>query len=288
MIYWDPSPNFFVIPILNWPILWYGLFFASGFLIGFPLFEGILLRYFLQINKKRKRKIRDLKCIALKVTDRITIYAVFATALGARLGHFLFYENPSEYLKNPFEILKIWEGGLASHGAAIAIIFTLYMLSRWTKKIDSGLSCIRLLDFICVPTALAGSFIRIGNLFNQEILGTVTNLPWGFIFGHPRDGSLPIARHPVQIYESLFYFAVFLILWRLTYRRAFLLGQGKLIGLFLILVFGFRFLVEFLKLEQSELLSLSSSLTMGQWLSIPLVILGVGLFFFSEKLVKSR
>jgi len=93
MIYWDPSPNFFVIPILNWPILWYGLFFASGFLIGFPLFEGILLRYFLQINKKRKRKIRDLKCIALKVTDRITIYAVFATALGARLGHFLFYEN---------------------------------------------------------------------------------------------------------------------------------------------------------------------------------------------------
>jgi phosphatidylglycerol---prolipoprotein diacylglyceryl transferase len=278
MIYWDPSPNLFIIPILNWPILWYGLFFAIGFLVGFPLFEGILLRYFLQIGAVAS----DLKQIALKVTDRVTVYVVLATALGARLGHFLFYEKPSEYLNNPFEILQIWKGGLASHGAAIAIIFTLFLLSRWTKKIDSGLTCIRLLDFICVPTALAGSFIRIGNLFNQEILGTTTNLPWGFLFGHPRDGSFPIARHPVQIYESIFYLIVFLILWRLTFRKAFLLKEGKLIGLFLILVFGFRFFIESIKLEQSYLLTDSSYLTMGQWLSIPLFFLG--LFF----IVRSR
>ena len=324
MIYWDPDPNLFIIPILNWPILWYGMFFALGFMIGFPLFEGILLRFFLQ--EKKNSSLSDLKILSLKgedsssakggrssapekidssanpplkgvglrssepfkqlslkITDRITVYTVIATAVGARLGHFLFYENPSEYLSNPLEILQIWKGGLASHGAAIAIIFTLYFLSRWTKKIDSGLTCIRLLDFISVPTALAGCFIRIGNLFNQEILGTATNLPWGFIFGHPVDGSFPIPRHPVQIYESFFYLAVFLILWRLSYRRGFLLYQGRLIGLFLILVFGFRFFIEYLKLEQSYFLSASSALTMGQWLSIPLVILGVFLFFFSRK-----
>jgi phosphatidylglycerol---prolipoprotein diacylglyceryl transferase len=282
MIYWDPSPDLFIIPILNWPIKWYGLFFALGFLIGFSLFERILLRYFLQKNKSRKNSICELKRIALKVTDRTTLYVVIATALGARLGHFLFYENPSEYLKNPIEILQIWQGGLASHGAAIAIIIALYLLSRWTKKIDSGLTPLRLLDFITVPTALAGCFIRIGNLFNQEILGTATQLPWGFIFGHPMDGSLSIPRHPVQIYESIFYLIVFLILWRLSYRRSFLLCQGRLIGLFLVLVFGFRFFIEYLKLEQSLLISASGVLTMGQWLSIPLVILGTVLIFLSK------
>lgn len=274
MIYWDPSPDLFIIPILNWPIKWYGLFFAMGFLIGFSLFERILLRYFLQTNKSRKSNISQLKRIALKITDRTTVYMVIATALGARLGHFLFYESPLVYLKNPTEILRIWEGGLASHGAAIAIIGALYLLARWTKKIDSGLTTLRLLDFISIPTALAGCFIRIGNLFNQEILGTATQLPWSFIFAHPMDGSFPIPRHPVQIYESLFYLFVFLVLWRLSYRRSFLLCQGRLIGLFLVLVFGFRFFIEYLKLEQSELVSSSSMLTMGQWLSIPLVILG--------------
>jgi phosphatidylglycerol---prolipoprotein diacylglyceryl transferase len=281
MIYWDPDPDLIIIPILNWPIKWYGLFFALGFVIGFSLFERILLRFFLQ--EKRKGSLNDLQHQALKVTDRITVYTVLATAVGARLGHFIFYERPSEYLINPIEILQIWKGGLASHGAAIAIIITLFLLSRWTKKIDSGLTCLRLLDFICVPTALAGSFIRIGNLFNQEILGTPTNLPWGVVFGHPADGSLSIARHPVQVYEALFYFIVFLILWRLAYRPTFLLKQGRLIGLFLILVFGFRFFIEFFKLEQSQLLSASSEFTMGQWLSIPLVILGVILFAFSRR-----
>jgi len=319
MIYWDPDPTLFTIPFLNWPILWYGLFFALGFFIGFSLFEQILLRYFLlayrnnlmnrdlckservaiaerhgasedqnfevkppprkanfssSLDGNLQGRLHFLKDLALKVTDRITVYIVIATVVGARLGHFIFYERPSDYLKNPLEILQIWKGGLASHGAAIAIILAVCFFSRWAKKFDSGLTWIRLLDFLCVPTALAGSFIRIGNFFNQEILGKATSLPWGVVFGHPVDGALSIPRHPVQLYEALFYFAVFLILWRLTFQRNYLLHQGKLIGLFLILVFGFRFLVEFLKLEQSYLVSFSP-LTMGQWLSVPLVILGI-------------
>ena len=274
MIYWDPNPDCVIIPFLNWPIKWYGVLFALGFAIGFALFEGIIYRYFLQKSKVHRQADSALKQNAVKITDRVTVYMVIATAVGARLGHFLFYERPSEYLNNPLEILRTWEGGLASHGAAIAIIFALWLVSKWAKKMDSGLNLIRLLDLVCVPTALAGAFIRFGNFINQEILGTPTDLPWAVVFGHPADGSIPIPRHPVQLYEAFFYLAVFFLLWRLSFHRKFLYIQGGLIGLFLVLVFGFRTLIEFLKLEQSWILP-ENALTMGQWLSIPLVILGL-------------
>jgi prolipoprotein diacylglyceryl transferase len=280
MIYWDPDPDLFIIPILHWPIKWYGLFFALGFAIGFPIFQGILYRYLLLADPNADVKM--LKNEALKVTDKITIYMVIATAVGARLGHFIFYEKPEEYLSRPWEILQIWKGGLASHGAAVGIIVGLCLFSRWSKKVNPGLISLRLLDLISVPAALAGAFIRLGNLMNQEILGTATNMPWGFVFGHPVDGSGFFARHPVQLYEAFFYFAVFLLLWRLAFRPSLLMRPGRLIGLFLILVFSFRFFIEYFKLEQSQLLSASHGWTMGQWLSIPLVLAGAFLFFRSE------
>lgn len=272
MIYWDPDPDLFIIPILHWPIKWYGFFFAFGFAIGFLIFKKILIRFFLQ--NEPEKKIQEIQNQSLMITDKITVYLVIATAVGARLGHFLFYESPSEYLLRPWEILQIWKGGLASHGAAIGILVGIFLFSRWSRKIDSDLTWMRCLDFVSIPTALAGAFIRFGNLMNQEILGTKTDLPWGFIFLHPVDGSFPIPRHPVQLYEALFYVFVFVLLWRLSFRPSFLCKQGKLIGLFLILVFSFRFLIEFLKVEQSFLLT-SQTLTMGQWLSIPLIILGI-------------
>ena len=332
MIYWDPNPDCFIIPILNWPIKWYGILFALGFAIGFSIFEGILYRYFLQrpdfqaneiigqvdlqslkldpavacvgISKEKIERFKQdaldsrcqnpdrvlarlcweeryqdalwsLKRKAFKITDRITLYMVIATTIGARLGHFVFYEKPSEYLRDPLALLRTWEGGLASHGAAMAIILALALFSRFSKKIDSGLTMVRLLDFICIPTALAGALIRLGNFINQEILGTRSDLPWAVIFGHPADGSFPVPRHPVQLYEACFYLIVFITLWRLSFQRRFLQVPGGLIGLFLILVFGFRFLVEFFKLEQSSLLSAAAELTMGQFLSVPLIILGL-------------
>ncbi|PIS03241.1 MAG: prolipoprotein diacylglyceryl transferase [Chlamydiae bacterium CG10_big_fil_rev_8_21_14_0_10_42_34] len=266
-IYWDPKPEIFVLPIINWPILWYGVLFALGFAVGFPVFVGILTRF---LGKSEKKK-------AVAITDRLTLYMIIGTVIGARVGHFLFYEHPENYLNDPFEIFRIWEGGLASHGAAIGIIIALVIFSYRIAPIAPTLNWIRLLDFVCVPTAFAAVCIRVGNFINQEILGTPSSLPWAVVFGHPADGSMPVPRHPVQIYEALFYLAVFILLWRLTFVRSFLLRRGKLIGLFLILVFGFRFFVEFIKVEQSHLITVST-LTMGQILSIPAVL--AGLFFF--------
>jgi prolipoprotein diacylglyceryl transferase len=169
------------------------------------------------------------------------------------------------------QVFRIWEAGLASHGAGIAIILAIWMFSSSVKKIDPKLSAIRLLDFICVPAAFAGACIRIGNFINQEILGISTNLPWAIVFGSPADGSLPVPRHPVQLYESAFYLMIFFYLWKLVFKP---FSTGRLIGLFLVLVFSFRFIIEFIKLEQSALLLGPYFFTMGQWLSIPLIALG--------------
>jgi len=281
-IYWDPKPELFTLPGVNWPILWYGIFFALGFALGFPLFVSILLRYFLNRPGYAGSDIASLKKKALHLTDQLTIYIVLGTVIGARLGHFLFYENPSDYFSNPMQIFYVWNGGLASHGGVIGIILAVMLFSYRIRKSGDDLTWIRILDFLSVPAALGASFIRLGNFFNQEILGTPTNLPWAIVFGHPADRSLPIPRHPVQLYECLFYLAVFFLLWMLSYRNSFLLARGKMVGILLILVFGFRFCIEFIKTEQSHLLSLSSSLTMGQYLSIPLILAGIFFYFWKK------
>lgn len=343
-IYWDPKPEIFILPFVNWPILWYGVLFSAGFAIGFPVFVGVLTRFFLnrpgyhpsdiltprepnhtafaeELNEKIYRgeaegkaevndrelvaksgclhperalarlawdhklgkKVFGLKKKAASITDRLTVYMVIATVVGARLGHFLFYERPVDYLSDPLELFRVWEGGLASHGAAIAIIIAMFLFSFRIRSKADGLDWLRLLDFVAVPTALAACFIRIGNFFNQEILGTPSNLPWAVVFGHPADHSIPVARHPVQIYEALFYLAVFFLIWRLTYRPAFLLAKGKLVGLFLILVFSFRFLIEYLKTEQSNIVSLASQFTMGQYLSLPAIAAGLIFYFWPRR-----
>lgn len=272
VIYWDPKPEIFRLPFFDWPVLWYGILFALGFAIGFPVFVGILTRF---LGKDQRAK-------AIQLTDRLTLYMILGTVIGARIGHFLFYEHPAHYLRDPLEIFRIWEGGLASHGAAVGIIVALIIFSYRIREIAPKLNWVRLLDFVSIPAALGGGCIRIGNFINQEVLGTPTDLPWAVVFGHPADRSVPIPRHPVQIYESFFYFAVFFLLWRLSYKHSFLEARGKLIGLFLILVFGFRFFIEFLKNEQSHLIS-GSVLTMGQILSIPVVIGGLLFYFWNRK-----
>src|SRR3990167_8981940 len=244
-IYWDPKPEIFVLPIVHWPILWYGLFFAFGFVVGFPIFVGVVTRYLR--FRYPEQTILQCKGKATQVADRLTIYIVIATVLGSRLGHFFFYESPSSYLNDPLQIFRVWEGGLASHGAVIAIILAVFLFSYRIRSVIKGLSWMRVLDFLSAPAAFAACCIRIGNFFNQEIFGTPSNLPWAVVFGHPADHSMPTPRHPVQLYESLFYLAVFFLLWRLSFRSKFLAVQGKLTGLCLALIFGFRFFIEFLK-----------------------------------------
>ncbi len=218
----------------------------------------------------------------IKIVDTATVYVVIATIIGARIGHLIFYEHPSYYLQNPINIIKIWNGGLASHGAAIAILIALYFFCFHLKKFSPKLRYVHLLDFIVVPTAIVGFFIRIGNFFNQEILGVESNLPWAVIFGSPMERVAIVARHPVQLYEALFYLVVFFVLFFLSYKKYFLIKEGKLFGLFLILVFGFRFCIEFLKVRQSALLEENSFLLMGQYLSIPFIVFGIFFLFWDK------
>ncbi|UKJ05887.1 prolipoprotein diacylglyceryl transferase [Solitalea lacus] len=257
-ITWDVSREIFSIgPIV---LRWYGLLFASGFAIGYFIMQKIF----------RKEGIKD------EVLDRLTMYMVVSTVLGARLGHCLFYE-PEYYLKHPLKILMIWEGGLASHGAAIGILLGLYFFSKNVSKRPY----LWILDRIVIVVALGGACIRLGNLFNSEIYGKVTDVPWAFRFVMA-DGPNAAPRHPTQIYEALFCIALFLFLLWYYNKYVTQLKTGIIFSYFLIFLFAFRFFIEYLKAEQVEF-EKGMSLNMGQWLSVPFVIVGILLLIKQSK-----
>jgi len=257
-ITWNPNPEIFELTIPGIGIIaprWYGLLFAMGFVVGYI----IMLKIF------RKERM------PVKVLDQLATYMIIATIIGARLGHVLFYE-PAEYLRNPLEILMVWKGGLASHGAGIAIFIALLIFSKRNHKPFTWI-----LDRIAIVVALAGAFIRTGNLMNSEIFGVETSLPWGFKFVNT-DPSL-IAKHPTQIYEALAYFGIFIFLWLVYLKRNGRPRAGFLSAMFLIMVFTFRFFIEFLKEPQVNF-EVGMALNMGQLLSIPFVLLGVGILIY--------
>ncbi len=249
-INWDVSPEIFHLGPVS--VRWYGLLFALSFVFGYLILTKIFVK-----EGKPKTDV-----------EQLSVYVIFGTVIGARLGHCLFY-NPSYYLSNPIEILKVWEGGLASHGAAIGIIIALYLYSR--KKKDQNL--LWLLDRLVIVVALGGSLIRLGNLFNSEIYGIETQVPWAFIFPNGAGAGM-VPRHPTQIYESLAYLIIFIVLFITYNKRKKIFNNGFLFGLFLILVFTFRFFVEFVKAVQ-EPFEADLPLKMGQWLSIPFVLIGI-------------
>ncbi len=260
-INWDVSPEIFNLGPVS--VRWYGLLFALSFVFGYM----ILTRIFVKEGKPKED------------VEQLSVYVIFGTVIGARLGHCLFY-NPSYYLSNPIEILKVWEGGLASHGAAIGIIIALYLYSR--KKEEQNL--LWLLDRLVIVVALGGSLIRLGNLFNSEIYGVETQVPWAFIFPNGAGAGM-VPRHPTQIYESLAYLIIFVILFITYNKRRKIFNNGFLFGLFLILVFTFRFFVEFIKAVQ-EPFEADIPLKMGQWLSIPFVLIGI--YFFIRGFPKAH
>lgn len=253
-IWWTVSPE--ILKLGPFSLRWYGLLFALAFVFGYVILS--------KIYKKEKKSLEDL--------EQLSIYVILGTVIGARLGHCLFYD-PAYYLTNPVEILKVWRGGLASHGAAIGILTAIYLFSK--KKKDQNI--IWILDRLIIVVALGGAFIRLGNLFNSEIIGKATDLPWAFVF--VRVDEIP--RHPTQLYESLFYFLSFIILYFIYQKKSVTLKPGFLFGLFLILIFGFRFFIEFLKENQSAFES-ALPINMGQILSIPFVLLGL-YFIFRKK-----
>ncbi len=257
-ITWDVGPELLNIGPLS--VRWYGLLFAMAFIVGFQIMQWMY--------KRENKPVSDV--------EQLAIYMILGTVIGARLGHCLFY-NPEYYLANPLEILMVWKGGLASHGASIGILISLYI---YTKK--KKVSFLWQMDRVVVATALGGSFIRLGNLFNSEIIGKATDVPWAFIF--TKVDNVP--RHPTQLYESLGYLIIFIILFFIYKNKYKQLKDGFIFGLFLILLFTFRIFVEFFKENQTGFEE-GMAFNMGQLLSVPFVILGVILIVRSLKKIKS-
>jgi phosphatidylglycerol:prolipoprotein diacylglycerol transferase len=253
-ITWNVSDVIFQfdLPVLGTVALrWYGLLFASGFVLG----QIILTRMY------RAEKVDE------RWVDVITLYMIVGTVVGARLGHCLFYE-PEIYLKDPIRILKVWEGGLASHGATIGILLALYLYSRKFR-----FDYLWVLDRIVIVVALGGALIRLGNLMNSEIVGKATDVPWAFIFMRNHEFA-QVPRHPAQLYESISSFIIFLSLLFLWRQRKQFTPRGRIFGLFVVVLFSLRFLYEFLK-EPQVGFEESMALNMGQILSIPLILAGL-------------
>lgn len=256
-IVWDVNPEAFTIPFIDWPVRWYGLLFVFGLIVA----QYIMFHIF-EAEGYAKKNVEDL-----------TIYVVLGTIIGARLGHVFFYDA-SYYLSNPIEIIMIQKGGLASHGGAIGILTAIYLYGRKYK-----FRFLWLMDRLVIAVCFTGACIRVGNLMNHEILGTVTDLPWGFQFLRAYPPSLALEpRHPAQLYEAIYCLIIMAILYPIWKKRKAQLRDGLLFGLFMAMLFTLRFLDEFLKIEQ-EAFEQDMLLNMGQILSIPFVIAGLYLIY---------
>jgi prolipoprotein diacylglyceryl transferase len=258
-VIWDVNPVMFHIG--SFEVMWYGLAWMLAILIG--------ALYFINFGKHEG--------LNPALADSIFWWGTLATIIGARLGHCLFYE-PVYYLQHPLEILNIRQGGMASHGAAMGLLIGLYCFARRNK-----LPYIWPLDRVTIPVTVGGAIVRIGNLMNTEIYGRPTDLPWGFEFVRDRQwsmaldmggsGALPV--HPTQIYEALCYLLTFVVLVLLYYRWDVARKRpGLLFGVGLIGIFVSRFFIEFIKNPQVAR-EVGMTLDIGQWLSIPFIIVGV-------------
>jgi prolipoprotein diacylglyceryl transferase len=257
-IKWTADPAIFTIGIKE--IRWYTLAFFIGFAIGYRIVQ-------------RMWKNEKLNPTWL---DPLLCYTFLGTVIGARLGHCLFYD-PGYYLSHPLEILKVWQGGLASHGGVLGIIIAIYFYS---KKV-SHKTMLWTFDKLVTPTGLVAALIRLGNLMNHEIYGHPTDLPWGFCFIRNlqawRQGAEPLFSppcHPTQIYEAACYLAVFKLCMWLYFKKAAWKKEGFIFGIFTTGIFTSRFFIEFLKNNQ-EAFEEGLLLNMGQLLSIPFIIAGI-------------
>lgn len=282
---WNPDPVVFYIPGTDHPVVWYGFLFALAFIGSFYLMNYIF--------KAEGRSSKSL--------DTLTVYVIAGTVIGARLGHCLFYGpwlGEDGYISHPWNMLKIWEGGLASHGGAIGILIALWLYVRKTKE-----NLWWIFDRIVIAVAYSGMCIRIGNLMNSEIIGKPTTLPWGFRFIQDDIESsyrsisnftsaayeeqvkfiesIP-ARHPSQLYESIFCLILFIVFFMIWKRFKFSWPAGFTFGLFCALLFTFRFCIEFTKEVQVDFES-TLPVDMGQILSIPFVLAGLIIMIRSKR-----
>ena len=260
-IYWNVDP---VIAHLG-PITlrWYGLFFMLPFVLG-----TFVLTHIYRSERTSPQWV-----------DVITIYVLIGTIVGARLGHMLFYDFEA-LMADPIVVFKIWQGGLASHGATIGILLACWLFAR-NNKFDY----LWVLDRIVIVVALGGACIRTGNLMNSEIVGKPTSVPWAFIF--PRDvehliQGVAVPRHPTQIYEALFCIFLLVLLYTMWNRTKERTPRGQLFGIFVVLLFTQRFLGEYLK-ENQVAFENGHLFNQGQLLSIPMIVIGIWVLWRAGK-----
>lgn len=273
-IEWNPSPEIFTIPGIDWPVRWYGLMWALAFIASHFIMN--------RVYKKEGRTDKQL--------DTLTLYIILGTVIGARVGHCLFYGPwfdefdangrliAEGYLSHPLNILKVYEGGLASHGGAIGIITAMILYCRKTKE-----SWLWLFDRLVIVVGLAGMFIRLGNLMNSEIIGTKTTVPWAFIF--VQEDAYP--RHPAQLYEAIYCLFLFIFMYWFWKNKRDKVGPGFMFGMFCVLLFIERFFDEFLKEDQAAFED-SLPLNMGQILSIPFIVIGIFMMIRANKIRKKE
>ena len=259
-VVWDFEPALFDIG--GFEIRWYSLMWVLALLAA-----GWVGGYCMRRDGKTSAEV-----------DTAFLFIVLGTIIGARVGHCLFYE-PEVYLPEPWRIITdIRKGGLASHGAALGIIIGIWLSARKNK-----VTFLWTADRIAIVAPLAGAIIRLGNLFNSEIVGDVTTMPWGFKFlrlypNWPVE-SVP-AQHPTQLYEALCYFAIFGILFLLYRFTKLSRHEGFIFGATMVGIFLSRFLLEFIKVEQVGWEN-GMFFNMGQWLSLPFVLIGIALMVWS-------
>lgn len=284
MFVWDHSHHF-IIPVINCEMSFYTFFFTAGVLISLIIGYSVFCRY-LSVSGYLKSKT-NLKKYFIKESLVCGILLIVSSFLGARIGHFLFYEGSSVYASRPWILLYIWQGGRSSHGAIIAMLFTCFFISRYIRSQHPDLTFFRIMDFGAVSSPFCIGLIRVGNFFNQEILGHPTDLPWGVLFSNPMVGK-PISSflHPVQLYEAFFCFAAFIVLWILSYQPRYLLKEGRLAGLSMVLISVSRFFCEDFKMEVSHIMPEGFFLTTGQILSLPFILFGLFVYYKDAILTK--
>ena len=257
-ITWNADPTFFSLGPFT--VRWYGLAFAVGFIIGYNI-----------VAKMFRHEGAPEKWLGI-----LLAYVVVATIVGARLGHVFFYEW-DYYSQHPAEIIKVWNGGLASHGGTIAIIIAVFLFSWLVTKKPASWT----FDKLVIAIALVGGLIRLGNLMNSEIYGGPTSLPWGFVF--LREGETE-PKHPTQIYEATCYFILFILLMWMYWKKNAEERPYLITGVFFIGIFLPRFFIEYVKnvQVQSEYEMIEQyGMNIGQMLSIPFILLGIGLVIWA-------
>lgn len=254
LIHWHIDPV--IVSIGPVALRWYGLLFAAPFLAGLSFFRRVF----------REEGITESNL------DRLLLYSVLGTVIGARLAHCFFYD-PQYYFADPLKILAIWEGGLASHGGIAGLVCGFWLAGRtFTPRV----SLLWLLDRLAFPGALGAVCIRLGNFMNSEIVGKPTSGEWGVVF----DFVDQIPRHPAQLYEAAGYLATLLVLVWMYSRYQRRPPQGLLTGWLLSLVFLVRIVAEFAK-EPQAAYEAGQAFSVGQWLSAPFLALGIGLIVYA-------